>query len=502
MNDLYTPEVTTALAQRLGATTVINRELDRNALDLNRVADVRRRAPWFGELLAAELERLLTIHACVEAVFVHGWNTGQLRCDIGIGAVEHDGGLHVPEGAFQTVAGTYVHGRITPLRSHCEAAGIGVSVGARYPASHPNNLLQIFSARGLRLTDAWARRIAEWAVAGRINAVQLELGAPLRWPGAWRDRFVAAVGDTFVGTGKSATEGVRQWPSNPVTPPRVAIRPASAPHPSLSLQLYDRDADVGIVAGVSRLGSATRAARLLLFLGGQQIGLFTGEGAASAGSVHPLRLRTVGESVELAFRGPVLVLDDARLYLDLEAALAASSLVEADLELRFLGSSKRHVAGINFGSIQGRLSLDGRSRDLAAWGFAGHGGVRSTGLGQQTMLAADLGGEEGILIRAGAMTPDVSALVFECAGARPLVIDRLAVTTEGDGTTPDLFEATSAEGPVRARPLCCMPILRPGGPQTYVRVTFGVTELTWGERRGFGLYEYAVPVPAVDTTRR
>src|SRR6266852_4410528 len=93
VNDVYTPEVTVALAQRLDAGFVINRGQDRNTLDLNRVSQVQRRAPWFLALIAQEVERIVARHGCAAVVFVHGWNTGQLKCDIGVGATESAGAL-------------------------------------------------------------------------------------------------------------------------------------------------------------------------------------------------------------------------------------------------------------------------------------------------------------------------------------------------------------------------------------------------------------------------
>src|SRR5262249_33502687 len=56
VNDLYTPEFTDLLAARLDAATVINREQDRNTLDLNRSSQVFRDAPWFLDLLVQQIE--------------------------------------------------------------------------------------------------------------------------------------------------------------------------------------------------------------------------------------------------------------------------------------------------------------------------------------------------------------------------------------------------------------------------------------------------------------
>ena len=71
--------------------------------------------------------------------------------------------------------------------------GIEVSIGAHYPASHPNNVLQLFTAQPRSADHPAVRQLSDWSRGGRLEAVQLELGIPLRWPGKWRDRFITVV---------------------------------------------------------------------------------------------------------------------------------------------------------------------------------------------------------------------------------------------------------------------------------------------------------------------
>src|SRR5207249_6788610 len=68
--------------------------------------------------------------------------------------------------------------------------GIAATDGARYPARHRENMLQLFTPRYAEDHRPPVRALA--ARAPLVDAVQLELGIALRWPGAWRSRFLDA----------------------------------------------------------------------------------------------------------------------------------------------------------------------------------------------------------------------------------------------------------------------------------------------------------------------
>jgi hypothetical protein len=488
VNDLYTPELTRLLAARLDATFIINRGQDRNRLDLNRLSQVRRHAPWFLELLAQEMGRILERHACVELIFVHGWNTGQTKCDIGIGATETEAGLPLPDGARLTVSETYLRARIATLRAACAAAGIQAPLGERYPASHPNNVLQLFAARD-HGDDATVRRIADWVAQNRVQALQLELAIPLRWPGMWRERFIEAAVAAF---------------ASPMVNVHVPSLPLASGHSALStqhsLQFYDPVAGVGLSAGVGRVGHIT-GGRLLLFLGGQRVALFTGEEAhPHASAVAPLTCT----SSALEFAGPMLVLDDAATYLDLEAALAASRLVEGAVSVRFEpllplhGEEDSSESPVNatprLGRFRGRMSVGDREITIDTTGFANAGGFRAVGSRPQTMLAATFD-DEALLSREVHGDGGSTALHFTPTTTRALNGAAIAVSNDGDANVPEAFALTCDDyPPLHATPLSRMAILRPAGHGRYLRVTFGVAGFRWGEREGYGLYEHATPV--------
>jgi hypothetical protein len=194
--------------------------------------------------------------------------------------------------------------------------------------------------------------------------------------------------------------------------------------------------------------------------------------------------------VHLEFRGPILLIEDAAEYLDLEAALAASTSVEARLRLEL---NERDSAGetFAFGAVTGELELPGRRSRLATHGFGRVAGLRATS-GAQTMLAASFGGSRALAGRVGPGRSD--AVHFDGHGAERLAGVRLAVTPDGDAYTPAAFELCAESfPPLRARPLSRMAILR-SAPEGYLRVAFGVARFDWDGLEGFGLYEHALPL--------
>ncbi|HUI26846.1 MAG TPA: hypothetical protein VL403_12250, partial [Candidatus Kryptonia bacterium] len=197
VNDLYTAELTSDLAAALDASAIINDACDRNQIDLNRITQVRRHAPWFLDLLVDEIAAVLDRHSQAQVLVVHGWNVAQPKCDLGVGGIEDGAALRPLGDAALSVAPEYWNSRVAGFRVACRAAGIATPVGERYPAAHRNNLLQSLTARFRDAPDHRMRRLAGWAADGRLNAIQLELGIPLRWPGGPRRALQAAAVRAF-----------------------------------------------------------------------------------------------------------------------------------------------------------------------------------------------------------------------------------------------------------------------------------------------------------------
>jgi hypothetical protein len=491
VNDVYTAELTRELASRLDATAVINHGCDRNQLDLNRVSQVRRRAPWFLQLLRDQIEKVLATHGQAEVLFVHGWNVGQPKCDIGIGATETGQGLLASNGGRLTVTKDYLDARIASLRAALGACDIDTFLGVRYPASHPNNFLQVFTNRGeAEVHSPIEEQFARWARDGVVQALQLELGVPLRWPGIWRERLVECLAAEFRTYPRAPSLG------NSARPERVEGRVSNS-HAHLeeqgespsrratSLQFYDPVADIGLMSGIGPIGKDTVAARLLLFRGGQRVALFTGERTPPDNLiVEPLQFEIDDEVTTLRFTGPILHLEDGREYLDLEAAFAASTLGEVEVELRFVAAAV-DASGAAFGRIEGWVDLGDERRAISAGAYANAASARSALHDGHTVLAADFGEGRGLLASIG----DAGASrIIEFQGGRVCEIEAAATAPRIDAT----LEVTLAvEGAIRATPLSRMEILRSLGARGYARVTFGTAVFRSKDREGHGLYEFA-----------
>lgn len=76
-----------------------------------------------------------------------------------------------------------------PFQTTALAAGLDVAIGRRYPAADKENVMQLFSARFATDQSLLIQSLAELSVQRKIEALQLELGVGLRWPGAERERF-------------------------------------------------------------------------------------------------------------------------------------------------------------------------------------------------------------------------------------------------------------------------------------------------------------------------
>ncbi|MFM7142875.1 MAG: hypothetical protein ACKO2K_13280, partial [Alphaproteobacteria bacterium] len=270
-NDLHTAELAARLAGRVDGSLVANRDLDRNDLDLNRVDEVSSRAPVLFDRIASMVDRAVGAHGRAEVVFVHGWHVVQPRCDIGLGARFGSPGDAPLERL--TVGGDYLAGRVESLRTACADIGIDASFGDRWPGAHPNNVLQVFRRVSDRPFEGAAGRLARLAREGRVEAVQLELGGALRWPGAPRDAFVDAFGRVFDGACERERPAIDSRPETCAVPPRGARE-------AVGLRFFDPDAGpagLGLLAGIGPMPGGRLGARLLLFPGDQRLVLFTGE---------------------------------------------------------------------------------------------------------------------------------------------------------------------------------------------------------------------------------
>src|SRR5216684_4907540 len=171
VNDLYTAELTTLLAARTGSYALINQAGDRNDLDLNRISQVRARAPWFLDALVELLSALVARHDAVRVFFIHGWNVVQPVCDLGMG-LKQRGQRVTPASKFAapTLSPTFFHAEVLPFREAALASGLDVAIGRRYPAADKENVMQLFSTRFSQDHAPTIQCLAELSAQGKVHA--------------------------------------------------------------------------------------------------------------------------------------------------------------------------------------------------------------------------------------------------------------------------------------------------------------------------------------------
>ncbi len=378
VNDLHTAALTAELAAATGATALVNSTLDRNETDLNRICEMVERAPRFLELLASIIDEKLAAHERVTLLTVHGWNVVQTSVDIGLGCrTEHD---PLAVGRRAAVSSAFAATALARLLAACDAQGIVATVGARYPARNAENLLQLFTMRYHEDPRPPVRALA--AAAPRVDAMQLELGIPLRWPGAWRQRLcasiVASLPDLLAPRPNAAPAVVRH------------AAPASSERPAAHRLEFTSAGMCGLAA----LDGGAGGGRLLLFLPGDRLLLFTGEpvGRDRRDGVGPLVLRAGPAGTSVRFRGPLLEFPDSTPFLDLEAGLARGHLVDADVALDYAPHGELRADG--FGEVTGRVVLDGTPFEIA--GLGSTGGSFAEGPWPRVRVALRLGADSAL----------------------------------------------------------------------------------------------------------
>jgi hypothetical protein len=468
VNDLHTATLTLDLAALSGGSALVNAEHDRNDIDLNRISEALDRAPEFLARLAELLDATLARHGRATLLTVHGWNVVQPALDVGLGCATGDDPFTVSPGA--AVSATFAATAVRRLVAACRTRGIAATVGARYPARHRENLLQLFTSRYREDRRALAHRLA--ALAPRVEAMQLELGIPLRWPGAWRARLLEACA--------AALPALHL--DDEAVPRSTVLASAPDPAPAPRRLQFTGPRLCGLAAAGGDGG------RLLLFPPEGGLFLFTGEhtGIETPGGLGTLALRAApGGRLRLGFRGPLLHFADTTPFLDLEAGLATARLIEAQVSLDF---EPDHSAlptaggpGGDFGAVSGQVVLDGWRAAITGQGF----GAEEPATGPWPRLRAAL----RLANRAGlAVTADLDgsrASGFVCRGGRhiPLLEARVAL---GPAHAPlerlalDLRLTDGERVSIVARARHRLPVVRTRGPVP-VRLEFAACRLDGGQ---------------------
>ena len=452
MNDLHTASLTAELAALAGVPALINAEHDRNDVDLNRVSEANEHAPWFLERLAQLLDTAVRRHGRATLLALHGWNVVQPVVDLGLGCLP--GGNPYAVGRAAAVSPAFAASTLPCRVAACRARGIAATVGARYPARQRENLVQLFTRRyaedGRPLVRAFA------ALAPLVDAVQLELGIALRWPGRWRAHLVAACAE--------ALPALLAAPHPESEPPGGAVD--AEPAPPLPRRLEFTSPALSGLVGLD----AGRTGRLLLFPAGGGLVLFTGERLGrTAGGLRVERSASGG--LDLRYDGPLLRFPDTTPFLDLETGLARAELVEGEIELRF---SPRHAPDdtAEFGTVTGSVALDDVREPVTAHGFAEDG----TPAGPWPRLRAALELDDGASLALTIGLPGGQTSGFLCRDARhvPVVAARAALGPADAPLARVTLEVELADGGrlrLAVRALQCLPVIRARG-RAPVRVEF------------------------------
>ncbi|MDG2303136.1 MAG: hypothetical protein P8R42_00555 [Candidatus Binatia bacterium] len=478
-NDLHTAVLARELAVRLEASRLVNPSCDRNRIDLNRVRDVVDRAPWFLELIEEHVARILSAHPTALILLVHGWHVGQARCDLGIGASlarAEEADAHADRLTGSTA---FVTGPLETFRQRLASAGVLATYGERWPAAHRNNVMRLFRHRPA--VPSPAPGLAKFVEAGRVNAVQLELGAPLRWPGRLRQDFVESAAQVFRGESVGPQE-TRRSEAKAVAPDGPSPR-------SLGLQAFDPGAGregLGVIVGAMHLPGKDVGARLQLFPGGQRMGIFTGHGQVGPVlGVPDLHFEPTASGFDAFFEGNLLETDDAAAYFQREEEQAGARLRPASVRLSF----ERRDNG--FGHVRGRVDLGGEVFEVSCAAFADLRLARPGGARQGTRILGAF--DDGSAVRLEGEEEGGTWLVSTLGAQSREDTERLGRVCEtGPGAWRLEFEGGDSFS-VRVRTQAAL--LRPVGPQEYVHTTFGVVHVQSGDdRTGSGFYERRRPV--------
>ncbi len=529
VNDLHTADITRGLADRLGASALINAAMDRNRLDCNRLSQIIERAPWLLEMIAERVARIVEHHGRVTVLLIHGWNIIEPRIDLGLG-LRHFGSELRPAGAACVSASdAFIHGPLGHLAERLSSHGINPTYGMRYPGGGAQNLLQAFTSRHRQSEVAALRRLSEIAETGAVDAAQLELSVALRMPGELRERCADTIGAVFSSNGGPAQSGrspivVNRTP-RPVAPkPELGAAATVASPGRIGIELYDPTTRIGAMASFD-VGVAGMGARIMVLFEGRRVGLFTAEGrpARSSNTVAhgPLSMTREGKSVVLKFKGPAVIVPDATAYLSIERALASGRLdsaMEVNVRLEIADgefdfgrvltttSADLSVPSVSaaFGRFAGRINIEGVER--TATGFA-RAGMSLTGLGPQKFVARrmlwacfeDSDGPFAIEARSlnsEDLTPIQSAKLLDrdrwsYAELEELTIDTPSVEEPPTRVCARLKRSDGTKIALNGRVECFIPLSRPGPDQSRIYTSLGFASFSSGARRGSGMFEFS-----------
>jgi len=513
VNDLYTAELTALLAARTGSYAFINHAHDRNEIDLNRIRQVRARAPWFLTALTELLSILIEQHGTARVFFLHGWNVVQPVCDLGIGMKQRDDRIVSVGKAAPTLNADFFNAVILPFRTAALAQGIDVALGRRYPAADKDNMMQVFSARFIEDQSSLIRALAGLAVQGKVDAAQLELGVSLRWTGPERERFVEVFCETLGKCRPFARERGQHfsaWTPLPV--------PADSPHQNgtslslphtpelkrLGLHFHDPVSGLGLMGGIECDRSApTCSGRLMLSLGGNEMALFTGEDETTTDPgkvrVGAFVWQSQSDGLAISYQGTVMRFRHPQAFIRLEEGLAASWIEPAEVTLRLTlpQSLAAPTSPFFLAHLQGSVRLRDGLRAVDAWGFLDMLASDEAGrLLPRRLLSLPFGPDLGIFLSRVEMSegPRSSGIIYHQGTQYPLRSEDWKLDYVFEQGRPTAFRLALTPGaPLTLQcdgeTLTTIPIVRHAPTGRALAVTFGLARTVWQGREARGVYE-------------
>jgi hypothetical protein len=530
VNDLHTADITRELAARLGASALINSGMDRNRLDCNRLPQLAEHAPWLLEMIAARLARIVERHRRATVLLIHGWNIIEPRVDLGLGVRSHGGELRPAGSARVSARDEFINGPLAALAGRLAAGGIKPTFGMRYPAGGAHNLVQAFTARHRESPIAALSRIASIAADGLVDAAQFELSVAVRMPGPLRAHCIGAMADSFNANGHAPEHQrapltiIRAPRARPAAPGTSAGAAAPAIPSRVGVEFFDPAAKIGAMASFD-LGAGGIGARIMILLGPRRVVLFTAEGRpardSSRVSLGPLSLAVAGGELELAFRGPAVLVPDGTTYVSIERALASGRLdpsVEVAVRMTLgpggfdperifnpAAAPAPPAVASSFGTLVGSISIEGKSHPIRA---AARAGMSFTGLGAQKFRARRMlwtlfdDGAAPSALELRSVAEDAPAV--ELRAARLLdhgvwsdgALHALDLDTPAVDAPPHRIAALlSANGEAPRRlsgsVSAFVPLSRPGPEQSRIYTALGFAAFRMGERTGAGMFEYS-----------
>ncbi len=508
VNDLHTADLTRELGTACDATWIVNETRDRNELDLNRTQQVRERAPWLLDLLATTLEEMVAAHGGATLLAVHGWNVVQSVCDLGVGLIEENGICRPAARGHATVSPAFLQNRLRLLQRRACARGALVTIGARYPAAHSSNVMQLLTARHADEADPLLRRLA--TLADRVEAVQLELGIPLRWRGPRRAAFVETLVEVLTAppeVGAATGAGAVLLASDDAQGASVGAAPGATTavvgplgcggKPTTRIGIQAASGPVAVFGSIDVGTAGATAGRLLVTDAAGRLALFTGELVERGGqSLHVPALRIEARdhhAFDVRFTGPMLAFPILTPFADLERGLAAGTLVDAEVQLRFTPTAPLAdlaPAAARFGVVTGIVRVDDARYRMDVRGAASEGLAPSaprpnvrlvlpgTVLGDldlRSSVVSDVAGDPSRPFTA-AFRFDVDGVAWSGTRAAPArgVADvrlgdgALRIRVDGAGGASDTLDAT-LERPI--------PVRRPGAAGSVVETVYALCRI-------------------------